>query len=221
MPGDLEDPHPDALPAGSDSGLADDGARWHPSSLERPHPARNRRRRRWVQVGGVAAAVALLTSLLAFGLSRDPTVVRSALLGKPAPAFDLPSLDGRSPVRLASLRGQVVVVNFWASWCADCRLEHPSLVAAWQRYQDQGVVLVGIPFQDRVAASRRFARDLRMGWPLVLDPGSRTALAYGVYGVPETFVISPAGRVVYKQVGPIPYPILIDQITRALRPGTA
>jgi cytochrome c biogenesis protein CcmG/thiol:disulfide interchange protein DsbE len=110
----------------------------------------------------------------------------------------------------------VVVVNFWASWCADCRIEHPSLAAVWDRYRDQGVVLIGIPFEDRVSASRSYARQMRTTWPLLEDPGSRTALRYGVYGPPETFVIAPDGRVVYKQVGPVPYSVLSDEITRAM-----
>lgn len=183
-------------------------------------PTRSRgRRRRWALFGAVAASVAVLAALFSFGLSHDPTVVRSALVGRPAPEFDLPSLDGGPPIRLAALRGQVVVVNFWASWCADCRVEHPSLTAAWQRYRDQGVVFVGIPFQDSVAASRAYATRMGGGWPLAIDPNARTALAYGVYGVPETFVISPSGRVVYKRVGPVPYTALTEEITRLL--GTA
>ena len=184
-----------------------------------PHPSSfGRRRRRWVLVSGVAAAVAVLTWLFAFGLSRDPSVIASPLIGRPAPAFDLVTLDGSGRVRLAELRGQVVVVNFWASWCTECRVEHPALAAAWQRYSDRGVVFVGIPFQDRPSASRAYLARYVAGWPILEDPGSTVALAFGVYGVPETFVIGPDGRVRYKRIGAVDFGQLSDQISRLL-PG--
>jgi cytochrome c biogenesis protein CcmG, thiol:disulfide interchange protein DsbE len=194
----------------------------HPSSIGSDGPPRRRRRVRWILVGSVFGAVALLTALFGFGLRNDPSVIDSALIGRPAPGFDLPALSGgaKPPVRLDGFRGQVVVVNFWASWCTDCRIEHSALVAAWQRFRDQGVVLIGIPFEDRTANSLAFAAELHMDWPLAADPGSSTALAYGVYGVPETFVISPAGRVVYKRVGPVDYGLLTDRITALLRGNT-
>jgi len=187
----------------------------HPSTLE---PTRSRRRKRWVLVGGLLGGIALLTMLLAFGLSRDPTVIKSPLLGKPAPEFSLRTLDGSRTVQLSQFRGQVVVINFWASWCIDCRVEHQALTAAWDRYRDQGVVLLGIPFGDRAADSRTYLAELGGAWPQLVDPGERTAIAYGVYGVPETFVIGPDGLVAYKRVGGVVYGDLIDQIERLL-PG--
>ena len=207
--------------SGDEGSNADvEGSLPHPTALSRSGASATRRRR-WVLVGLVVGAVAALTALFGFGLTRDPSLVRPVLVGRPAPAFFLPSLSpGGSAVRLASLRGQVVVVNFWASWCADCRIEHPSLEAAWERYRDRGVVFVGIPFEDPRASSIRYARQMHLTWPLVQDPGSATALAFGVYGPPETFVIGRSGRIVYKQIGPISYPVLTDQITRALDEGS-
>src|SRR5438094_2085435 len=187
----------------------------HPSTLE---PTRPRRRNRWVLVGGLLGGIALLTMLLAFGLSRDPTVIKSPLLGKPAPDFSLRTLAGSDTVELSQFRGQVVVINFWASWCVDCRVEHPALTAAWDRYRDQGVVLLGIAFQDRASDSRAYLTELGGDWPQLLDPGERTALAFGVYGVPETFVVGPDGRVAYKRVGAVAYADLTDEIERLL-PG--
>ncbi len=171
-------------------------------------------------LGGVLGAISLLTLLLAFGLRRDPTLVPSVLVGRPAPEFSLPMLDGAGrTISSSGLRGQVVVVNFFASWCAECRQEHDALAAAWERYRDQGVVFVGIPFQDTVANSRAFAAELAMDWPLVSDPSDRTALDYGVLGVPETFFISPSGIVRYRWEGPIDYATLTDRIDQLLRVG--
>lgn len=187
----------------------------HPSALD-PLPARRRRRNRWVVLGAVLGGVALLTLLLSFGLSRDPTVIRSALIGRAAPDFALRTLDGSRTVRLSDLRGQVVVLNFWASWCADCRIEHPNLAGAWQRYRERGVVLLGVAFQDRASASRAYLAEVGGDWPQLADPDSRTALAYGVYGVPETFVVGPDGRVAFKQVGPVGFDRLSEAITSLL-----
>jgi cytochrome c biogenesis protein CcmG/thiol:disulfide interchange protein DsbE len=196
--------------------MSGDALHRHPSALE-PARSAGRRRRRWILIGAVAASVAVLTSLLSFGLRRDPSLIASPLTLRRAPAFTLPTLDGSGAVRLSDFRGQVVVVNFWASWCVDCRVEHPALAVAWQRYRDQGVVFLGIPFQDAPADSRVYVRELGGGWPVLSDPGERTALAYGVYGVPETYFIGPDGRIAHKQVGPVTYELLTDQITQLLK----
>jgi len=171
-------------------------------------------------MAGVVAVVGLLTALFSFGLSRDPTIVRSALIGREAPGFSLRTLDGTRTFKLSDFRGQIVVVNFWASWCADCLIEHGALAAAWQRYQDQGVVFVGIPFQDAPSASRTYLTSYGGDWPQLADPGSAIALHFGVYGVPETFFIDPTGRIAFKRVGPVTYEMLTDQITRLLPGGS-
>jgi len=160
--------------------------------------------------------VALLASLFAFGLGRDPTVLTSPLLGRRAPDFSLRTLDGTDSIRLSDLRGQVVVVNFWASWCAACREEHPNLLAAWGRYRDQGVVLIGVDYQDSKTAALRFIKEMGGDWPTVEDAGGRVALSYGVYGVPETFFIDRDGVVRYKQIGASSYELLTEQIHRLL-----
>ncbi|HEX9311523.1 MAG TPA: TlpA disulfide reductase family protein [Actinomycetota bacterium] len=167
-------------------------------------------------MSAVIVGVGLLTALFGFGLGRDPSVIRSPLLGRRAPDFALRTLDESRTVRLTDLRGQVVVVNFWASWCAACREEHPALTAAWDRYSDQGVVLVGVDFQDRKGPALEFMREMGGDWPVVEDPGGRTALDYGVAGVPETFFIGRDGVIRFKQIGPSPYEVLTDQIQRLL-----
>jgi cytochrome c biogenesis protein CcmG/thiol:disulfide interchange protein DsbE len=203
-------------PVGEDRG---GWLRGHPSGLVSASSTRRRHRGRWTLLGGVLSAIALTTLLLAFGLRHDPSVVRSALIGRAAPGFDLPYLEGAGHLRLSDLRGQVVVVNFWGSWCIECRQEHNALAGAWQRYRDQGVVMVGISFQDSVASSRAFAHGLKMDWPLLSDSDSRTALAFGVYGAPETFFISRDGRVMKRWTGPITYEVLTDEITRSQAAG--
>lgn len=190
----------------------------HPSGLG----GRQRRpgRTRWFLLGWLGGAIALLASLFAFGLNRDPSVVVPVIVGRPAPAFVATTLDGSRTIRLADLRGQVVVLNFWASWCASCRVEEPALAKAWTRYRDHRVLVVGMSFNDPAGAAQAYAREYAMDWPLVADPGSRTAIAYGVAGVPETFLIGPDGVIRGKASGPVSYAVLSDQIAELLPGGT-
>jgi len=151
-----------------------------------------------VLVVGVLAVAAFLSSALA----RPPSVAASPLVGRAAPNFRLEGLNG-PPVQLSDLRGQVVVVNFWASWCAECRVEQPALDATWRRFRDSGVVVVGVDFQDQSEDAHRYLTEMGSTYPAVRDGDSRTALAYGLRGVPETFLVDPAGRVVDRVIGPV------------------
>ena len=151
-----------------------------------------------VVVVGVLAVAAFLSS----ALTRPPTVAASPLVGRQAPNFRLAGLNG-PPVKLSDLRGQVVVVNFWASWCAECRVEQPALDATWERFRDAGVVVVGVDFQDQSDDARQYLAELGSSYPVVRDADSSTALAYGLRGVPETFVVDPGGRVVDRVIGPV------------------
>lgn len=182
----------------------EDGAEDHPP-----------RRRRWPVIA-VVVAVGALGYFFAFGLTRDPTTLASALVDRPAPDVALEDMDTGEVVRLRDFRGQVVVVNFWASWCAACRREHPALIAAWQRYRDRGVVMLGILYQDTVENARAYLRELGGGWPTLLDPSSRAALEFGVAGIPETFFIGRDGWVAYKHVGESTYEVLTTSIHRLL-----
>ncbi|MGH2447847.1 MAG: TlpA family protein disulfide reductase [Chloroflexota bacterium] len=142
-----------------------------------------------------------LIVLLATGFSHDPDVIASPLVGKPAPAFSLRDLSGRR-VSLSSLRGRPVLVNFWASWCLSCKVEHPSLLAAWRKF-GKHVAFVGIDYQDQASDARAYLRQHGGDWPILQDPGSVTAVNYGVSGVPESFLIDARGVVRYKFQGPI------------------
>ncbi len=190
------------------------------SAQDGGHPGPHRRSARVFRLVCVALAGLLVALLLGWGLRRDPQLIRTVLAGKLAPNFDLPTLDGNDTIRLSDLRGQVVVVNFWASWCTACREEHPNFMAAWQRYRDQGVTFVGISFEDKTSDALAYQQQLGGDWPLVTDAGGRVAQAYGVYGVPETFFIGPTGVVSFKQVGYTSFDVLTTHINRLLPAGT-
>jgi len=220
QPTDEETGHPSDAPPHADEAWQQDAEppRRHPSGFLATTSGR-RRRSRWIMVGAVIGAAGLLAALFGFGLSRDPSIWQSPLLGRRAPDFALPMLDGGRVIRFSELRGKVVVINFWASWCAACREEHPNLLAAWGRYRDQGVVLLGIDYQDSPTAARAFMKQMGGDWPILVDPGSRVAIEYGVYGVPETFFMGRDGVVHLKQIGPSSYALLTDEIHRLLEPG--
>ncbi|HET7236644.1 MAG TPA: TlpA disulfide reductase family protein [Actinomycetota bacterium] len=192
-----------------------------PERPDVPDGAGRPRRPSWRTLALVLVPLAAFALLLAASLGRDPRALPSELVGDPAPAFALPNLEGGGIVDLEALRGQVVVVNFWASWCLECRDEHPALDAAWSRYRERGVVFVGVLFEDTIDDALAFAGEFATDWPLVDDPGSRTAIAYGVFGVPETFVIGPDGSVTAKRVGPVDYTWLTAEIDEALRAAEA
>jgi DsbE subfamily thiol:disulfide oxidoreductase len=137
------------------------------------------------------------------------------LPGQPAPNFTLSLLDG-STLSLADLQEQVVVVNFWASWCPPCEREAPELQAVWNEYQGQGVAFVGIVYQDQEAAVRQFIARFGLTYPVGMDVGDRIATAYGITGVPETFIVGPEGRVAYVHIGPVTAETLAGELDALL-----
>lgn len=145
----------------------------------------------------------LVLALLVFafwrGLGRDPTMVPSPLVGKPAPQFSLPSLrDPAQLVTTADLIGQPTLVNVWGTWCAGCRAEHDELL----ELQRRGVRIVGLDWKDDADAARAWLRDLGDPYALVAhDATGSVGIDWGVYGAPETFVLDRRGTIRHKHIG--------------------
>jgi cytochrome c biogenesis protein CcmG/thiol:disulfide interchange protein DsbE len=153
----------------------------------------------------------ILVVFLAIGLNRDPQEVPSPLINKPAPAFDIPQLsDANQSFSPASMKGQVWILNVWASWCVACREEHPVLV---ELANSKVAPIIGLDYKDK--REDALAMLAMQGNPYLLsafDSNGRVGIDYGVYGVPETYVIDKAGTIRFKHIGPITMNILNQKI---------
>ena len=177
--------------------------------------------RRWLAILPLLVFMALAGVFLAQLLSgRDNSTVPSALIGQPAPDTPLPALAGVDlpafdPARFA---GQVTLVNVWASWCVPCRQEHPVLMEV---AKDGRVGIFGLNYKDKPDNARRFLAELGNPYSaLGTDESGRVAIEWGVYGIPETFLIGKDGRIAWKHVGPFDpenvATVLIPEIEKAL-----
>jgi cytochrome c biogenesis protein CcmG/thiol:disulfide interchange protein DsbE len=162
------------------------------------------------------AVFVVMAAFLAVGLKLDPREVPSPLIDKPAPAFTLPRLD--SPDKTlspADLKGQVWLFNVWASWCVSCRQEHPLLVELSRTGE---VPIYGLDYKDDIGAAHDWLD--RMGNPYlasVVDADGRVGIDYGVYGVPETYLIDKEGTIRYKQIGPLTPAVIEKKILPMVR----
>ena len=168
-------------------------------TVEKP----NSNLRKWAGILAVAAVVAVLVAVFASRFGIDVTYVESPLIGVPAPSLEFEFLDGPGTLETDDLHGNVVVMNFWASWCIPCRSEHPVLIDTAARYADGDVRFVGVLHEDEPESGAAFLDSL--GWSehtdYVLGDGSGAAIEYGIYGIPETFVIDANGVIAAKVTG--------------------
>lgn len=169
----------------------------------------------WKILAAGGLVVIPLVWVLAEGFGRNPRALPSVLEGKPAPSFALETLDGEK-VSLADLRGSPVVLNFWATWCTPCLQEHPLLLEAARRYTSRGVTFLGVLYGDEPPAARTYLKKHGSAYPTLLDPAHRTAIDYGVGGVPETFFIDRNGQVVLKVSGPVTPDTLVGTLEAML-----
>jgi cytochrome c biogenesis protein CcmG, thiol:disulfide interchange protein DsbE len=169
-------------------------------------------RARWF----IPLAALPVVGLLAYGFRTDPRAVPSPLVGRPAPAFELTTFDGKA-LSLDGQRGKVVVLNFWASWCYPaCYEEAPVLERNWRGYRDRGVVVVGVDIQDKREAAEKFVGDFGLTFPIVQDLKGAVSVDYGVYGVPETFFLDRQGRIRVKHVGAVTDDVFRKTVDRLL-----
>jgi cytochrome c biogenesis protein CcmG/thiol:disulfide interchange protein DsbE len=169
----------------------------------------------WKVLVGGAVVVVPLVALLAAGFGRSPKLRSEAVIGKTAPGFVLAQVQG-GRFDLEAFRGSPVVVNFWSTWCQPCKIEHPVLLEAAQSYSAAGVRFVAVVYQDDPEKVQRYIQANGSAWPTVLDPGGRTAISYGVAGVPETFFVDKDGIIVHKVAGPVSRTVMVETLESLL-----
>ncbi len=156
---------------------------------------------RWLLIGGLLTTV-LLVIVLASGFGHDARKVKSPLIGRVAPPFALSRVDGKGLITLDSLKGKPAVVNFFATWCEPCQAEHHVLQSIATQTGSKAQ-FVGIVYDDEPERIKEFLAKSGTSYPTLVDTGGKAAIAYGVYGVPETFFINPDGKIVSKYEGPL------------------
>ncbi len=162
------------------------------------------------------AVFAVLVWFFNRGLGMDPRIIPSPLIGKPAPEFSLPVLGDRSrQVAMADYRGQVVMVNVWGSWCSGCRAEHQTLLAIAATGE---VPIIGLNWKDEDPAAEKWLHDLGNPYEVnLVDVEGRTAINFGVYGAPETFLIDKQGDIIHKFTGPLYWQAWTEELLPLVR----
>jgi len=171
----------------------------------------------------VASSVIVVTGLvivvvMGSRFGSDPNQSPSAVINQLAPTMELPLLTGQGSLSLDDFRGDVVVVNFWASWCTACRNEHDDLLTAEALYDSRGVHFVGISFEDRTEDAMAMLDELGWGtgYHFVVDPDHQAAFSFGIRGIPETFFINPSGVIVNRIFGESTFAMLSEALDHVL-----
>ena len=170
---------------------------------------------RIVLISGLVIFAALI-GVLFLNLGHDPSAIDSPLVGKQAPSFALKAVGTGQMVDVASLRGKPAIINFWATWCGPCYQEHPVLVQN-ARMLGSDVQFVGVVFNDTEQKIQAFLADRGSAYPTLLDESGKTAIAYGVGGVPETFFLDKNGKIVAKYAGPLSTEELQANLRKAMQ----
>ncbi len=173
-------------------------------SVQTPEVApKSGRTKSWIVIGLIVLGVGVMVVVFAGRFGIDVSYVDSPLIGTEAPSLEFEYLNKAGTLKTDDLLGDVVVMNFWASWCGPCRTEHPALVEVSQRYADEGVRFLGVLHEDEPGRGTAFLDELGWGtdYDYVIGEGSGAAIEYGIYGIPETFVIDRNGIIAVKITG--------------------
>lgn len=184
-------------------------------ALELPAAGGEKANKTVLIVGAVIAAAIVLILFQALG--KDPQAIESPLIGRTAPSFTLRQSGTGNTISLEELRGKPVVLNFWATWCGPCYEEHPILVANARAMQGE-VQFIGVVFEDTEEKIQRFLQARGSSYPTLIDDAGKTAIAYGVGGVPETFFLDRSGTIVAKYSGPLTSDELRSNLRKAMQP---
>ena len=157
-----------------------------------------------------------LVGILFIGLGKNPNEIRSPLVGRAAPTFALREVGTGRTLDLTQFKGKPVVINFWATWCGPCWEEHPVLVANARRLGED-VQFLGVVFQDREETILNFLTQRGSSYPTVVDDQGKTAIAYGVGGIPETFFLDADGIIRAKHTGPMTTDLLMTNVAKVTR----
>jgi cytochrome c biogenesis protein CcmG/thiol:disulfide interchange protein DsbE len=180
---------------------------------------RRARPARWIAVA-VGVVLALLVAVLATRAPATDRLVRSPLVGKGAPAIEATTVDGDAAFSLDAHRGQFVLVNFFATWCAPCQAEHDDLKRFAQAHAAAGdAAVVSVVFSDETADVKRFFQERGGDWPVVRDDDGVVATDWGVARVPESYLVAPSGLVIGKVTGGVTFDFLQEQLARLQASG--
>ncbi len=169
-------------------------------------------------LGSIVLLLGIISVAVVFGLALARQNQTQPTSG-PAPDFTLTTLDGQT-LHLIDLKGQVVVVNFWASWCGPCREEAPALQSVWEQYKDKGVLIVGIAYTDTETNAKAFIKEYHQNYPNGLDFGTKISDLYNIEGVPETFIIDREGKIAEFMKVPLTQKTLTEALDRVLGGST-